>query len=287
MPLIRLLLFSALLFPTQAFSACTYTGQTDLKQFLDHSSEAIGRDDLIDHGATVREIKAALPCLKSQLQAVDWASFLVGLSTVEFATGGEWRSLLNTAYRIDPNLHIDYGAPEFRQHLPKKSVSEMRTVAANGRYFLDGIPLTEVGKLNGLHIGQRSMDGDWETRVLENDPFPEEWLIPIPTPTPPEPVAGAIAPAPKKKGMGLLITGSVLTVAGTAGGVGSLVMLTNEQYPSQKTESTLTAVNVASWSVAITGIGLGVVGLLATPQTSRPVQLGFSGNGIQLKGVLP
>lgn len=286
MPLIRLLLFSALLFPTQAFSACTYTGQTDLKQFLDHSSEAIERDDLIDHGATVRNIKEALPCLNGQLQAVDWASFLVGLSTVEFATGGEWRSLLNTAYRIDPNLHIDYGAPEFRQHLPKKSVSEMRTVAANGRYFLDGIPLTEVGKLNGLHIGQRSMDGDWETRVLENDPFPEEWLAPKPVATPSSAEA-AVETKPQKKGVGLLIAGGAMTVAGTAGGVGSYITLTNTQYPTKKQASTMTAVNVASWSVAITGIGLGVVGILATPQTSGPVRLGFSGNGIQLNGVLP
>ena len=290
MSLIRLLLLSAFFFPAPAYSACTPTGQLEFKQHLDRSNEAIGRDDLIGYGTAVRELKEALPCLTIQLPAADWASFLVGLAIVDFASGREWSSLLNTAYQIDPNLHIDYGPPEIRQYLPKRAVSEMRPVADNGSYFLDGLPLSEVGTLEGLHVAQRFADENWQTRVLEDDNFPEEWLAPKPTEAAPAPAATTSSTSPTrqpKKGTGLLITGTVMTVAGTAGWGGSYMVLTNAQYPSQKTESTLKALNIASGSVAITGIGLGVVGFLATPQTSGPVQLGFSGNGIQLNGVLP
>jgi hypothetical protein len=289
---IRLLSLVALLFSTKAYSACSPTGAVELQQHLDRSSQAIGRDDLILHGATVRELKEALPCLTVQLPTSEWAAFLVGLSIVEFATGRDWKPLLNTAYRIDPHLRIDYGPPELRQYLPKREVSEMRALARDGTYFLDGLPLTEVGEIEGLHIVQRFANGSWETRVLNNGGFPEEWLAPKPieaTPVPGATTSSTTIPTtePKKKGAGLLIAGSIMAVAGTAGGIGTYMVLTNAQYPSPKQQSTMTAANIASWSVAITGVGLGVVGILTTPQASRPLQLGFSGNGIQLQGVLP
>jgi len=289
---ICLLSLFTLFLSTEAYSACSPTGQAELQEYLDKSSEAIGRDDLIGQGAILRDLKAALPCLTVQLPTSEWASFLVGLSIVEFATGRDWQGLLNTAYRIDPHLHIDYGPPDIRQYLPKRAASEMRAVAEGGSYFLDGLPLTEVGELDGLHVGQRFMDGSWETVVLDSTGFPEDWLTPKPVEAAPvaertAPSNAVPSPEPKKKGHGLLITGSVMAVTGTTGGIISYMTLANARYPTPKQQSTLTAANIASWSVAITGVGLGVTGLLVTPHGTPPVHLGFSGNGIQLNGVLP
>jgi hypothetical protein len=285
MPLIRVLLASALLLPTQALGACTDILQADLKPYFDRSSEAIGNDDLIGHGTTVRELKEALPCLNDQLEAPPWAAFLVELSIVKFSTGQEWQTALDTAYRIDSNLHIDYGPPDIRQYLPKRSTSEMRAVADNGSYFLDGLPLNEAGKLEGLHIAQRFADESWETRVLENAPFPEEWLAPKPAAI--EAAAPSSGTTKKKKVSGLLIAGGTMAAVGSAGGIASWLTIKSTPYPTEKQVSNMTTVNVASWSVAILGAGLGVTGVLTSPESASPVRLHFSGNYLHLKGIFP
>jgi hypothetical protein len=263
-----------------AYGQCNTTSEADLQQRLEQANQSIEQDDLIGHGAAVRSIKESLPCLTDTLPTKPWADFLVGLAIVEYALGREWTSHIDTAYRIDLNLSLNYGPPEIRQYLPQKTISEVRRIKQDATYYLDGIPLQEIGSLTGLHIVQRNAGDEWETVVLESAPFPEKWLSPTKTT-----LANTPAPAKASSGKGLLISGSALTAAGAVGIASSFALSRTTENPSSGTVSTLKAVNLGSWGVAFLGAGLGITGVLTSDQNAW--KLTINGSGLNLQGRLP
>ena len=284
-----ILLAYGLLFPTYALGQCSSDASKQLDDALIRANNALSTDDLIEHGAAVRDIKATLPCLNQPLPTTSWSEFLVGLAIVEYTLGRDWTSYLDTAYRINVNLSVQYGPPDIRQYLPKKIISEVRSVHNDATYYLDGLPLNEVGDLVGLHVAQRQDASSWETRVLDNDSFPDHWLQPKPAPLEDAAdsanIATATPPQRLPRGSGLLVVGSAITAAGTLGIATSFALSRTVETPTESQVSNLKAVNVSSWGVLVLGAGLGITGVVVSQRSA--LELRPTPFGIQLHGRLP
>ena len=282
-----LFLFIGVLTPTTALGQCASMPAEQLEQQLARANDALNTDNLIEHGAAVRQIRAALPCLDERLPVVPWSEFLVGLAIVEYTLGREWSPYLDTAYRINVNLSVTYGPPDIRQHLPKKSVSEVRLVRDDAEYYLDGLPLKEVGQLKGLHIAQRTSNEQWETVVLDDMAFPETWLLPqVAAPessvvTKPSPTQANVRDKVPRGG-GLMLVGSAMTAAGALGVATTFAMSRVVEEPTTNQVNGLKAANLGSWGVAIAGAGLGVTGVLLSSQST--IELRVSTQQISVRG---
>ena len=98
MKLLIIALFG-LLTPEYALAQCGPMAEEQLEQELTRASDALNTDNLIEHGAAVRQIKTALPCLDGRLPTEPWSEFLVGLAIVEYTLGRDWEPYLNRVWR--------------------------------------------------------------------------------------------------------------------------------------------------------------------------------------------
>jgi hypothetical protein len=174
--------------------------EPDLAARVQDAADAIANDDVVGHGAVLRDLKTQLPCLDTQLPKDMWADFLVGVAVVDFALGRRWTDPLNTAMRAHPSVERGYGAEALRNYEATPPVMSDDTVdPAHGMVFLDGVPtIGKIPELTHLHVVQRFDGTKWETRVLDDEGFPADWLLeaaapeiaPIPEPEPEVAVRG-------------------------------------------------------------------------------------------------
>jgi len=280
----------ALSTPALASPECAPFVEQDLRELVARSKAAIDADDVVSHGALFRELQARLPCLEAQVPKEAWAEFLVGMAVVEFALGRSWEPPLRTALGIHPSVTRDYGPPEIREYpLPEGGQSGTATLAAGAVYFVDGVVVTTAPSLDGLHVVQRLEGGSWTTEVLLDEPFPAEWIAAPPPPVVEPPPAQVVEPRPPghpRSGRGLFATGIVMCTLGSLTGGGTYWIGHGGGIFTKGQADALEVINVAGWTLAGTGLVVGVVGLGASRASpgQPPVAVDAGPGGLQVRG---
>jgi len=207
----RLLLASSILGAAPAaHAACESIGAGEISVMLEEANEAIDDDDLVKHGQIYRKMQSSLPCLEEQLPSKLWSEFLVGLSLVEFAMGREWEIPLEVALKIYPTVRRSFGPPDIRNFVPTATSDDGNPkLPDDANYYMDGIRIEHEPKIVGLHIVQQLKNGVWNTRMLQRQPFPEEWKVQFED----------VAETPEDEGAGVYGTLSLLGGFGLAGQV--------------------------------------------------------------------
>jgi hypothetical protein len=177
--MIRFLLVCGLLgVSASSHAACEPLGAGEIGVMLEQANEAIDDDDLVRHGQIYRQMQASLPCLEEQLPSKLWAEFLVGLSLVEFAMGREWKIPLEVALRVYPTVQRSFGPPEIRNFVPTaQNTDDNPLLPTDSMYYFDGVRIEREPNIVGLHIVQQLKNGVWNTRLLQRQPFPEDWRV--------------------------------------------------------------------------------------------------------------
>lgn len=225
----------------------------DLRSLADRADAALDTDDMVEHAQAFTELRTRAECFEEPVSSKEWARLLVSLSLVEHALGRSWRAPLSAALLADPTVNHTVGPADIRGFIaPQPDETHYIPVANDGVFFLDGRQITSAppGDLDGPHIVQSYAEGRWETRYVEDEPYPSNWLAPLQT----EQTLTRRSAAPLALGVGLAAIGSA---AGTASWIASR----GTEYPSAGTETALKATNIAGWTAAAVGAGLATVHL--------------------------
>lgn len=233
-----------------------------LRRLASEADAAIDQDDMVAHGRVMAEIRASAECLSEPVDAKTWARLLVTQALVESALGRDWRAPLTSALLADPGVAHDVGPKEIREYpLPIEDPTYLVPVARDGIFFLDGrqVEAVQPGELAGPHLVQAYAAGRWETRYLEDAPFPSNWVAPV----------AESAEVKRRRSPALPVTGLALGVAGAATAVTSWAMAVNAEAPSAAKVGTLKALNVGGWALAGVGSGLAVVHVARPAPTAQ------------------
>lgn len=233
-----------------AAADCAALGEPGLRALVGEAKAAIDRDDLVSFGETRRTLLRELPCLDSPLPVDAWARFLFDDAVVAYGLGEPWESSLGTALSLDPQLPRTDLPEELRTWVWPVAVPGVGPLGP-GEFLLDGRPITEVPPpLPGIHVAQRRQDGVVTTRVLRGAPFPADWQ--------PSPAVGE--PVERSRGRpGWIVAGVAGALVGAAVGTGTWAA--RGSVHDARAGDRLVWANVAGWSVAAVGVGVGGVGL--------------------------
>jgi hypothetical protein len=222
----------------------------DLRDLADRADRALDTDDMVTHAKTFRELRESAECIREPVSAEEWARMLVSLALVEHALERDWRSPLTAALTAFPGVDHQTGPDDIRQFpLPVADETHYVPVAGDGIFFLDGRQVTAVppGDLTGPHLVQSYAEGTWETRYLEDAPYPSNWLAPS--------SAEGTATVSKRPPM-LLIGGAGAATVGVATAAGSYFSARGRDSVTEEGEAALKAVNYSGWALAGAGAGL-------------------------------
>ena len=225
-----MLAFTLLGLGSPAWAVCEPLGAGEIGLMLEEANEAIDDDDLVRHGQIYRKLQSSLPCLEEQLPSKLWAEFLVGLSLVEFAMGREWEVPLEVALGVYPTVQRSFGPPDIRNFIPTATSDEDNpALPTDATYYLDGIRIEREPNIVGLHIVQQLKNGVWNTRLLQRQPFPEDWKVQFEevVETPEDEGAAVVGSVSLLGGLGLAgqVTGARSVAIPEFSGTGALVGL--------------------------------------------------------------
>lgn len=222
----------------------------NLRSLADRADTALDSDDMVAHAQTFAELRESAECLREPVSAEQWARMLVSLALVEHALARDWRSPLTAALIAFPGVNHQVGPDDIRQFpLPFPDETHYIPVASDGIFFLDGRQVTAVppGELAGPHLVQSYAEGTWETRYLEDAPYPSNWLAPTSAET---------AATVNKRTPVLLIGGAGAAAVGVATAAGSYFSARGRESVTEGGEAALKAVNYSGWALAGAGAGL-------------------------------
>ncbi len=150
----------------------------DLRTLIEASSDAILREDALTHKRLFEEFTSQVSCLTGQLPKDAWAALLVNEAVVQNVLGGDWRTPLDTALNVFPDVE---GVPDFlaEQHAPRPPAAPLNvSIPDDAALFVDGVLVPRVPALAGLHVAQVWRDGVWRTTLLVDQSVPLTWLQP-------------------------------------------------------------------------------------------------------------
>ncbi len=165
--------------PSTALAACKSMNAESFAKFAADAEVAIDDDDLVRHGQIYRALQEQLPCMDERLPIDGWADFLVGYAIVEYAMGREWEDALGVAVTIKPTVARDFGPAEIRNFVPTATFDDdsKPPLPVDAEIYLDGQRIQYEPAVGSLHIVQQFKNGVWNTRLLQNEPFPEDWRV--------------------------------------------------------------------------------------------------------------
>ncbi|TNE84200.1 MAG: hypothetical protein EP330_30230 [Deltaproteobacteria bacterium] len=225
-----------------------------LRALADEADASLDRDDMVAHARTFTEIRAQAECLHEPVNAEHWSRMLVSLALVEHALDRDWRAPLTAALTAYPAVSHQIGPDDIRQFpLPVADETHYIPVATDGIFFLDGrqISAAPPGDLAGPHLVQSYAEGTWETRYIEDEPYPSNWLSPAATTT-----TSTTTMEPKPR-TARLVGGLTLGATGAAVGVATYLAAQGSDEVTPGTEATLKAANYGGWTIA--GLGAALV----------------------------
>lgn len=164
-----------------AHAACSSMNAETFGKLVVQAQDAIDNDDLVAHGQVFRALQEQLPCMDDAVPTSDWSEFLIGYAMVEYAMGREWEHAMDVALTINLGNNPGYGPVEIRNYATAADYTpaEAPDLPRDSEVYLDGMRIYKAPTLGRLHIVQRLQSGVWETRVVQNEPFPEDWLAPV------------------------------------------------------------------------------------------------------------
>jgi len=173
-------LMALLMTPHVASAACSAMNTETFEKLVVQAQDAIDNDDLVAHGQVFRALQEQLPCMDAAVPSNDWAEFLIGFAMIEFVTGREWEHAMDVALTINGGTNPQYGPVEIRNYVTGVDYTPEGAplLPEDAEVYLDGVRIRHAPTLGRLHIVQRQRGGVWETRVVQNEPFPEDWLAP-------------------------------------------------------------------------------------------------------------
>jgi hypothetical protein len=162
--------------PVMASAQCVSFGEGEFRTMVEASQKAIDQDDAYKHKQLMVEFVRMLPCLDMQLPKDAWARFLVSESILRYTTEEDWRGALNTALEIWPDVP---GVPPFilEEWGPEAPAPPLNDTIPDGTtFFVDGVLVDRAPELTGLHVIQRLVNGEWDSRMVENGTWPRAWF---------------------------------------------------------------------------------------------------------------
>lgn len=210
-----------------------------ISALAERADDAIDGDDPAAFAVAWDEARTAVLCLRAPLPTGPWARLLYGAAVVDHATGQPWEREVDAALRTDPGVARSFGPPEARTRAVPPPLKEGPPVA-DGRFWVDGHPVTHEAVLDGDHVVQRALEGTWDNRFVSADVWPEAWR----------------GTEPRRRRPALLVAGLAAGVAGAAVGAGSYVAAHGLESPTDAQDVTWTVVNTAGWTTAAAGAGL-------------------------------
>jgi hypothetical protein len=176
---------------TAALAADCPTPLTEegLRTIVDDAKAAIATGDQQAHEDASKELERRIPCLAEQLSSRPWADYLVTYALVKHvAKDDDWNEPLSVALALVPD-HPDVPAFVARDYLPPaEPTGTSRAIPEGVVVFLDGkVVLDDVPPLSGVHVLQAVVDGRWTSRLLIDEPVPDDFFPRRPPPDDPPP----------------------------------------------------------------------------------------------------
>ncbi len=144
--------------------------------------EALQEEDVERFSAGWTELQAVFPCVTGVVDAGTWARYLVALAIYEYAAGAKWTEPIDTALATWPEVPRDLGPPDIRDREAPAPDDVAEPLPGGAEWFVDGRPVSSLPSLAGLHLLQRRVGVDVQTRLVRNGVFPSEWAAPVSTP---------------------------------------------------------------------------------------------------------
>jgi len=157
---------------------CEPLTKSDLSTLIQDSQRAIDEVNVQRHEEIVRGIESRISCLNFAPAPEQWAEFLVGVSVVRFAAGGQWQAPLTTALRIHPEADLRVGPSHPIASWPPPPPTDTETIPVPDgvRIYIDGELTTQVASLEGLHLVQRRDGSGWTSWLIPRDELPSDWM---------------------------------------------------------------------------------------------------------------
>jgi len=154
--------------------SCLGFDVTGLRALVDKATAAVDRDDIAGHRAAFAEFEEKAPCLEVQVPSDIWADMLALEAIVRYHSREVWEPLISTAKRIRPGVEV----PELllsQWKAPPATLGDKLPMDAV--IFIDGQFSRRVPNMQGIHIVQRVVAGEWETLFLRDRPPPSDWML--------------------------------------------------------------------------------------------------------------
>jgi len=153
--------------------ACLGFDVTGLRALVDQATAAVDEDDIAGHRAAFTEFEEKAPCLDAQVPTDIWANMLALEAIVRYHSHEVWEPLISTAKRIRPGVEV----PEVllsQWKAPPATLGDKLPMDAV--IFIDGQLSRRVPDMQGIHVVQRVVAGEWETVFLRDRPPPADWM---------------------------------------------------------------------------------------------------------------
>jgi hypothetical protein len=157
---------------------CDPLSADGFQEIVNSANAAIDGDDLVAHARHYAALRKQIPCLEVAVPIEPWAEFLIGLAIVERATGHDWESHLATALTIFPDVGRSKAPAAIRDFAPGDPSTDGEALLTDGDFYLDGQKIDHASELRGIHIVQRVTKGAWQSRLLQDASYPDEWMAP-------------------------------------------------------------------------------------------------------------
>jgi hypothetical protein len=158
---------------------CEALDEAAFRGFVLDAQAALDRDDAALNAQILAELDERMPCLTFAPAPRVWADLLVSKAIAAFAAGGDWQVPLAAAVRVRPQIDRGVGsAHPIGKWEPAEAAPLVSPgpVPAEVALWVDGLRVTELPPVAGLHLVQRESDGQWISRVLVDEGVPPDWL---------------------------------------------------------------------------------------------------------------
>lgn len=157
---------------------CIGFAPSDMLELVTRSSRLLTDDDAEAHRAAFERFVASVPCLDARIGSTEVAQLLANEGTLRYGLDPDdvdsWLPYVDTA----GNLHEKVSIPK---HIRDRWVVERPPLPRSGdplpdsEIYLDGVRIDAEPQLVGMHVLQRRTPAGWESRVVVDGPFPDEW----------------------------------------------------------------------------------------------------------------
>jgi hypothetical protein len=157
---------------------CKPLAEEEFVQQAGLAQQALYNDDNEIHKAIVTGLFGRIECLAFVPRPEQWSNLLLGVAIANFSAGTDWETPLTTALYVDPYINrlVGEAHPISSWKPPTRPAPTASLVPEGIRVFFDGELVSQVPPAGGLHLVQRRTGDGLDSRLLEGDAIPADWL---------------------------------------------------------------------------------------------------------------